>query len=308
MNLLHLKYALETERAGSITKAAHNLFMAQPNLSNALKELEASVGITLFKRTSHGVEVTQEGREFLDYAKGIVEQVDNLEIHYKSQGKKAVRLRIGSVRSSNVSRLVAEFINSIPRTSPMKVEFRETAPFDLLRLIESNEVDLGMISFPLQYNPYFTVLMKSRNIIAETIRQLPVHLLMSAAHPLAGVKDIDTSMLDGYTEVIHGDLDSPETQYSQWIADTGITMSRRLVVVNDRASMMDILSNCHDCYKWAAATHPEIFRAYNLVARRCANNMIICEMAVYSKDRPLNKDLHLFLQRLKEMANYGEFN
>lgn len=307
MELRYLKYALETERAGSISKAAQNLFMAQPNLSNALKELEASVGITIFKRTSRGVEVTQDGKEFLDYVRGIVDQVDNLEMLYRPHGKNAVRLRIGSVRSSNVSHLVADYINSIPRTSPMRIEFKETAPFELLHLIEANEIDLGMISLPLQHKPYFTFLMKSKNITALPIRQMPIYLLMSAEHPLAGVEPIDISMLAGYTEVVHGDLDSREMQYSRWMADAGITMPHRVVLVYDRGSMIDMVANCHDCYKWTNATHPQIFNDYHLVAKKCANSMMICEMAVYSKDRPLSNDMVLFLKRLKKMAHYEEF-
>jgi DNA-binding transcriptional LysR family regulator len=307
MNLRHLQYALETERAGSITKAAQNLFMAQPNLSNALKELEATVGITIFKRTTHGVEVTQDGREFLDYVKSITDQVENLERLYQSHADKTVRLRIGCTRSSNVSHIVADCINSIPKISPMRIEFREATQFELLHLIESNEMDLGMIGFPLQHKPYFTFLMESKNITALPIRQLPVYLLMSAEHPLAKVEHIDASMLAGYTQIIHGDLDSSVTQFLKLMSDAGITIPRRLVLVYDRGSMMDMLSNCHDSYVWTDATHPEMLKIYNLVAKKCDNNVIVCEMAAYSKNRPLNKDLLIFLKRLKEMANYAEF-
>ena len=308
MKLRHLKYALETERAGSITKAAQNLFMAQPNLSNALKELEASVGIKIFKRTPQGVEVTPEGKKFLDYVRNIVDQVDHLERQYTAHGKKTINLRIGSVRSSNVSHVVTEMINNIPNTFPMKVEFRETTQFELLNLIEMNELDIGMISFPLQHKPYFSFLMKSKNITAIPIRQLPIYLLMSAEHPLANVEPIDISMLADYTEVVHGDLDSPETQYSKWMADAGITIPNRLVVIYDRGSMMDMLSKCQDCYKWTNATHSEVFKAYNLIAKKCETNMTICEMAIYSKDRSLNKDQRNFIKRLKEMAMYEEFH
>jgi hypothetical protein len=165
-----------------------------------------------------------------------------------------------------------------------------------------------MISFPLQHKPYFIFLMKSRNIAAQPIRERPVYLLVSARHPLAKMEQIDISMLASYTEVVHGDLDSPEMQYSKWMADAGIAIPHRLVQIYDRGSMMDILSNCPDCYKWTDATHPELLKAYNLVAKKCASSMVICEMAVYSNERPLNKDLLLFLKRLKEMANYEEFH
>lgn len=61
MNTLHFKYAVEVERTGSITQAADNLYMAQPNLSKAIKELEDTLGITVFKRTSRGMVPTKKG-------------------------------------------------------------------------------------------------------------------------------------------------------------------------------------------------------------------------------------------------------
>ena len=65
MNTLHLKYALEIEKSGSISQAAQNLFMAQPNLSKAIKDLENELGYVIFKRTSSGVIATEKGAEFL---------------------------------------------------------------------------------------------------------------------------------------------------------------------------------------------------------------------------------------------------
>ena len=69
MNISHLKYAVEVEKARSISQAAENLYMGQPNLSKAIRELEDDLGITIFKRTSKGVIPTQKGEEFLGYTK-----------------------------------------------------------------------------------------------------------------------------------------------------------------------------------------------------------------------------------------------
>lgn len=79
INTIYLKYALEVERVKSITQAAQNLYMAQPNLSKVIKELEKELGFSIFKRTSNGVRVTDEGSQFLYHAKRIVEQLDEVE-------------------------------------------------------------------------------------------------------------------------------------------------------------------------------------------------------------------------------------
>lgn len=72
MNLLYLKYAVEVARTTSITKAAEALYMGQPNLSRAIKDLEEELGIKIFKRTSKGIVPTEEGEEFLGYARSIL--------------------------------------------------------------------------------------------------------------------------------------------------------------------------------------------------------------------------------------------
>jgi DNA-binding transcriptional LysR family regulator len=74
-NILFFKYAIEIERTRSITKAAENLYMAQPNLSKAVKEMEETVGFAIFERNSRGVVPTQKGLRFLDYARKILEEM-----------------------------------------------------------------------------------------------------------------------------------------------------------------------------------------------------------------------------------------
>ena len=79
MNLTHLKYAVEVAKTGSITQAAESLYMGQPNLSKAIRELEATVGVAIFKRTPKGVMLTPQGEEFIARAKNILGQIDEME-------------------------------------------------------------------------------------------------------------------------------------------------------------------------------------------------------------------------------------
>ena len=79
LNIYHLRYALEIEKTGSIKNAAENLFMAQPNLSRSIKELENSLGIVIFERTSKGVIPTADGEKFLIRARNILKQVDEVQ-------------------------------------------------------------------------------------------------------------------------------------------------------------------------------------------------------------------------------------
>lgn len=84
MTLQQLKYVIEVARSRSISKAAQVLFISQPSLSNALKELEKEIGIKIFSRTNKGIHVTKEGSEFLGYARQVLEQAELLENRYSN--------------------------------------------------------------------------------------------------------------------------------------------------------------------------------------------------------------------------------
>ena len=83
MNVLHMKYAVEVARLGSLNKAAESLLIAQPNLSRSVKELEAELGITIFTRSAKGMVLTPGGEEFIGYASEILKQIDQVDKMYK---------------------------------------------------------------------------------------------------------------------------------------------------------------------------------------------------------------------------------
>ena len=113
MNILHLKYAVEVARCGSINQAAEALYINQPNLSRAIKELENSLGITIFDRTAKGMFVTPEGEEFLGYAKKILSQIDEVESIYKAGVPIKQRFSISVPRASYISEAFAQFSKSL---------------------------------------------------------------------------------------------------------------------------------------------------------------------------------------------------
>ena len=91
MNIIYLKYAVEVARIGSLSKAAEALYVAQPNLSRAIKELEKELGITIFDRNSKGMSLTPDGEKLIQYGKKILQQIDEVQNMFKEeQSKKEV--------------------------------------------------------------------------------------------------------------------------------------------------------------------------------------------------------------------------
>ena len=98
MNIIQFKYAIEVERTGSISQAAENLYMAQPNLSKAIRELEEGLGFPVFERTSRGVVPTRRGVEFLKLARGVLLQVEQMEALRDDQSGNVQRLSLSMPR------------------------------------------------------------------------------------------------------------------------------------------------------------------------------------------------------------------
>ncbi|NCB05824.1 MAG: LysR family transcriptional regulator, partial [Clostridia bacterium] len=122
MNIQHLRYAVEVERTGSITEAAENLYMGQPNLSRAIKELENSLGISIFDRTTRGIVPTAQGEEFLHYARSILSQFDAMTAHYQKKARQEFRISVP--RASYIAQAFANFASGTP--DELLLDYKET--------------------------------------------------------------------------------------------------------------------------------------------------------------------------------------
>lgn len=120
MTLVQLRYLIQVAESGSISAAAEKLFIAQPSLSKAIAELESEMGVTIFARSSRGVELTEEGARFLAYARQVVEQADMLEQEYK--GGSHIR-RVFGVSAQHYAFVVNAFVELVREYAADRYEF-----------------------------------------------------------------------------------------------------------------------------------------------------------------------------------------
>ena len=125
MNLLHMKQAIEVAKAGSLSKASEVLLIAAPNISRSIKELEKDLGITIFDRTQNGMKLTPEGEEFINFAKGILNQIDEVEKFYKTGSPKKQQFSISVPRACYISEAFANFSKSLSQ-DPAEIFYEET--------------------------------------------------------------------------------------------------------------------------------------------------------------------------------------
>ncbi|MBE6993823.1 MAG: LysR family transcriptional regulator [Ruminococcaceae bacterium] len=204
MNLTHLKYALEVERTGSITKAAENLFMGQPNLSRVIKELEDTAEIKIFRRTSKGIVPTENGRIFLERAREIVRQSQELENLFKNSRGRRQSFRVAGQSSCSLLRAFERTVIALSRDGNYDCYLEECPSSEALERVLHGDVSIGLIKSRIADMDTLQQALWERNVRCQTVGSFRHLLLMHKDHPLAGASRVTEGMLEQYTLVTSG--------------------------------------------------------------------------------------------------------
>lgn len=205
MNTLHLKYIIEVEKTGSISKAAENLYMNQPQLSKAIRELEESVGISIFKRSSKGVVPTTVGAEFIMDAKGIIAQLQRLETTYNPMKSEMITLDVAAARCEYIGEAFSLFLKKKKNESKEKITFWETNTTRAIKNVATGENNLGIIKYNTSYEQYFTQMLEERELQNEILWEYDEFIAVSAESKLAELSLVEESHLKGMTQILFGD-------------------------------------------------------------------------------------------------------
>ena len=171
MNIIQFKYAIEVERTGSISQAAENLYMAQPNLSKAIRELEENLGFAVFERTSRGVVPTRRGEEFLKLARGVLLQVEQMEALRDDEPGNVQRLSLSMPRGSYIADGVARFIEALDAQTDMRLSIKETNSVQTVNNVLSGRFRLGIIRYRVQHEAHFLDFLDEKELTFEQVRR-----------------------------------------------------------------------------------------------------------------------------------------
>lgn len=271
LNIMHMKYAYEVARAGSLSKASETLFVAIPNLSRSIKELEADLNITIFDRTAKGMRLTPAGEEFMDYAKRILTQIDQLEKLYKEDAPKKQQFSISVPRASYIAEAFAEFTKSLTKDGA-ELFYKETNSHRTIKNILENDYRLGILRYAESYDVYFKSLLKEKNLNHEMVTEFSYQLVMSKQHPLAGKEEISFDDLRSYIEVAHADPYVPSLPMAKVVKEELPDNIDRRIFVFERASQFELLSRNPETFMWVSPLPTSLLERYNLVVRQCREN------------------------------------
>ena len=268
MNLLHLKYAVEVERTRSFTGAAANLFMSQPNLSRAIKELEESLGITIFKRTSKGIVTTTQGEEFLFHAKNILRQIDEIEEQYRKDTPEHQNFNISTPRACYITRAFTSLVNSLDPDRQMDLNYKETNSSRAITNILQSNYNLGIIRYQTSFESYFLKMMEEKDLKHQDIWEFEYVALMDRSHPLASKENITKEDFKECIEIVHGDPYVPSLQIAYVRKAEFSDLTDKKIFIYERGTQYDLLSDVPSTFMWVSPLPKDVLERHNVVQKR----------------------------------------
>ncbi len=238
MTIQQLKYIIKIVECGSITEAARQLFIAQPSLSNAVKELETELGIEIFYRTAKGISLSVDGSEFLSYARQVVEQVELMEQRY--MGKKPSK-QLCSVSTQHYAFAVNAFVNLLLALDVDEYEFtlRETRTYEIIEDVKNLRSEIGIIYFSDFNEKVLNKLLKENHLVFSPLFKADPHVFISSNHPLAGKKAVTLEDLDNYPFLAFEQGEYNSFYFSEEILST--VPHKKTIHVSDRATLFNLL-------------------------------------------------------------------
>lgn len=288
MNLMHIKYAVEVANEGSINKAAEKLYVGQPNLSRAIKELEASLGVKIFERSAKGMGLTSDGETFIRYAKTILRQVDEVESIFNGSGSVKKRFSISVPRASYISDAFARFSHSLTNEAEAEIIYKETNSLRAIKNILHEDYKLGIIRYAENYDKYFKTMLDEKDMQYEMITEFSYVLAMSRDNPLASAEKITFDALKDYIEIAHADPYVPSLPLSQVRKEELPDNIGRRIFVFERASQFELLSENPETFMWVSPIPQKLLDRYDLVQIPCEENKkIYKDILIYKRDYKL---------------------
>ncbi len=263
MTLKQLRYAVTVADTGNITEAAKKLFIAQPSLTAAIRELENEYNITIFTRSNKGIEVTPDGDEFLGYARQVLEQTNLIDERYtgKSTGKQRF-----CVSAQHYSFAVEAFVELLKKYGGEKYEFhmRESQTYDIIDDVAHLRSEIGVLYLNSFNETVIRKTLRDNNLTFTTLFKAKPHVFIGKNSPLANKKSITLDDLKPYPRLSYEQGSHNSFYFSEEILST--VDCDKEIIVKDRATLFNMLIGL-DGYTICSGVISEELNGPSIIAR-----------------------------------------
>lgn len=238
MTLAQLKYAITAAKAGSMNEAAKLLFIAQPSLSAAIRDLEEEIGMEIFRRSNKGISLTPQGEEFISYAGQVVTQYDLIESRYIE--KKNIKKKF-SVSTQHYTFAVDAFVKMVKQFGMDEYEFaiHETKTYEVIEDVKDFKSEIGVLYLNDFNEKVLKKLFAEYGLEFHPILDCHIYVYMWKEHPLANKQEITLEELEGYPCLSFEQGKNNSFYFAEEVLST--YHYKQLIKANDRATLLNLM-------------------------------------------------------------------
>ena len=298
MNFQQCRYVQAIAETGSFSQASKKLFVTQPNLSASIKDLEEELGVQLFVRSNTGARLTDDGNDFVKYAKRIIGELDLLESRYQQSFRKSF-----TVASHHYDFLSLPLTQVAQDFGDDYQEFHliETTTKKILESVDNFESDLGIIYLDADNRHILEKSLANQDLTFTSLGEFPTRIFLRRGHPLADREVLRQKDLEGYPQVrfrqeksgLHFDEDTLEVLDNQTI-----------MYSNDRGTVMNLLT-ASDAYASGLGIVNSFIKE-QIVLIPLADSPVHTLGYVTNNKRKSTPILEAFVERIKESLAESE--
>ena len=238
MTIQQLRYAITISEIGSLNRASEILYISQPSLSSAIRELEKDLGITIFYRGGRGVALTNDGAEFISYARQVVAQYERLTEKYGRNG--TLKKKFG-ISTQHYSFAVKSFVEMVKQFDTQEYEFaiRETQTREVIEDVSTAKSEIGILYLSDFNRKAIEKILRGNQLEFHPLIQCDTYVYLWKGHPLAGQDSISRSELAGYPCLSFEQTGSESFYYNEEALNDAENL--RIIKATDRASMLNLM-------------------------------------------------------------------
>lgn len=295
LTLQQLKYVVTVADKGTISEAAKSLFVSQPSLTNAIKELEQEMQIQIFLRTNKGIVVSNQGDEFLAYARQVLEQANLLESKFLHIDKSRPRF---SVSAQHYSFAVNAFVDVIREFGGDYYDFtlRETQTHEIIEDVSHRKSEVGILYVSPKNEEVILKLIKQNDLEFQELFIAKPHIFISSKHPLAEKELVYLEDLEEYPYLSFEQGEYNSFYFSEEILST--IDRKKNIKVRDRATLFNLAVGLNG-YTVSSGIISKELNGENIISRPLAVNEIMRIGTITQKNISLSRYAKRYLEALK---------
>lgn len=296
MTLQQLHYVIVISETGSMNKAAERLYIAQPSLTSAVKELEGEIGITIFNRSGRGVTLTADGMEFLSYARQVYQQYETLQEKYTGGN---VKKKFG-ISAQHYSFAVKAFVDTVKVFDTYEYEFavRETKTSEVIEDVSTLRSEIGILYLSDFNRQIITKLLHANSLEFYHLIDCGVYVYLWKGNPLADRESISLSDLESYPCLTFEQGDKSSFYFAEEIFSTADYA--RVIKASDRSTMLNLMKGLNG-YTFCSGIICGSLNGSDYTAVPIADESSVMEIGYITRKNTILSEVGtVYIEKLKE--------